>query len=156
MCRALFQSWWAFCVLLDSVWFGHSWPRRTNITSVDLTPTPLMTIMCPVEHFTQAALTARISQIHSCGKNSAVTMSPGTSKAIRKTITAVSRARRPAKQERGSGASKRRSKEIEKEKANREGRVRAFSSKSPHNSRQTHGKVSLWSPLQRPPAAPSS
>lgn len=51
--------------------------------------------------FRQAALTGSISQIHSCGKNSAVTMSPGTSKAIRKTISAVSQARRPAKEGEG-------------------------------------------------------
>lgn len=63
--------------------------------------TPLMSIMCPVEHFTQAALTGSISQIHSCGKNSAVTTSSGTSKDIRKTITAVSQARRPAKEGEG-------------------------------------------------------
>ncbi len=53
------------------------------------------------DSFSQAALTGSISQIHSCGKNSAVTLSPGTSKAIRKTISAVFQARRPAKEGEG-------------------------------------------------------
>lgn len=71
--------------------------------------------MCSLEHFTHAASTESISQIHSCGKNFVVTMSSGTSKAIRKTISAVSRARRPAKGREGVRA-------LEKDvKGNREG-----------------------------------
>lgn len=153
------QAWWVLCVWLHVILYITPLIICKSISFDHVEQIQHLYISVCLKHtsddydessgtFRQSALTGSISQIHSCGKNSAVTMSSGTSKAIRKTITAVSQARRPAKEGEGERLIENQVEENTERKGRQRGEnVRAFSSKSPHNSRQTHGKASLWSRL---------